>query len=93
MDSFEGIDVQAANKYYDAVEDRYNGVENNYKPTVKCKLVGTPVVGKSAKVIPFTHVSAFVINGELATTSAVVSYDKEAGIVETRNTVYVVVED
>jgi len=46
-------------------------------------------IGNCAQVYPLDHPSALVSNKTLVITSEVMSYNKESGVFETQNTMYV----
>lgn len=58
------------------------------KPVVRYSALIYCEVGKPALVKPINHPSASVFNTKDALTSNVISYDKNTGAFETRNTRY-----
>lgn len=67
------------------------------KKIVKYSALYSIAVGQSATVVPVDHTNPLrgeddprrVVNGQVAYTSAVQSYDETTGIFETRNSIYV----
>lgn len=60
-----------------------------FKPTVHYKEVSAIVIGESTYVFPVDHPSSYVSNTTYTRTSKVVAHDPETGRFETKNTIYV----
>lgn len=59
------------------------------KKTVRYSQLGACMVGSSALLLPVDHPGPHVSNTKFVTTSTVLSFDPETGIIETLNTRYV----